>query len=310
MRIIFMGTPEFAIDSLEILLKSKHEVLAVVTVADKPAGRGKQLRASPIKIFAEANGLPVFQPKKLRDPEFIVAMDEFAPDLMVVVAFRMLPKVIWSIPKYGTLNLHAALLPDYRGAAPINWVLINGERTTGLTTFVIDEQIDTGSMLLSQKVAIPYGWNAGDLHDAMKVMGANLILQTVNGLETNSLTAIPQNDALSIHPAPKIKKEDCKIDWNRDAESLYNFIRGLSPYPTSWTLWHEKPVKIFEVAVAEHLETQATGSLQAIDGKLYCHCGQGVLEIKALQMPGKKRMAAADFLRGFKGDLDRWGEPR
>lgn len=306
MRIIFMGTPEFAIDSLEILLKSQHEVIGVVTVADKPAGRGKQLRSSPIKIFAEENNLPVFQPIKLKDPEFIGAMEELAPDLMVVVAFRMLPKVIWSIPKQGTLNLHAALLPDYRGAAPINWVIINGEKATGLTSFMIDEQIDTGGILLSQKVAIPYGWNAGDLHDSMKVMGANLILRTVNGLADGSLKPVPQDHSLSIHPAPKIKKEDCKIDWTRDAKSLYNFIRGLSPYPTSWTVWNNKPVKIYEATVVDHLEQQTPGSLQAIDGHLYCHCGTGALEIKTLQMAGKKRMTAADFLRGFKGELDRW----
>ncbi len=229
MRIVFMGTPDFAVPSLDILVKAGYEIGAVVTVPDKPAGRGQKLRPSPIKAYAESASLPILQPVKLRDPAFIQALQDLQPDLMVVVAFRMLPEMVWSIPRIGTFNLHASLLPDYRGAAPINWVIINGETRTGATTFFIDKQIDTGNMLLKTALDIPLDWTAGDLHDALMVQGAELVLETVKGIAAGQLEAKPQDDSLFQHHAPKIFKENCQINWAQPAQQVYNFIRGLSP---------------------------------------------------------------------------------
>ncbi|MEM8892045.1 MAG: methionyl-tRNA formyltransferase, partial [Bacteroidota bacterium] len=250
MRIIFMGTPEFSVPSLDILHKNGHEVVAVVTAQDKPAGRGRKIRKSAVKLYAEEEGLKVLQPGKLRDPQFIEALTELNPELMVVVAFRMLPEMVWSIPSIGTFNLHASLLPDYRGAAPINWAIINGEEKTGATTFFIDKKIDTGNLLLQREINIPEDWTAGDLHDDLMVKGAELVLETVQALEAGTVEAKAQDDSLFKNHAPKIFKEDCRIDWNQEAYKVNNFIRGLSPYPTSWTKLGEKVLKVYKAEIA------------------------------------------------------------
>ncbi len=302
-----MGTPEFAVASLQRLVESSYEVVGVVTAPDRPAGRGQKLKASPVKQYAEKQGIPIFQPVKLRNPHFVDAMENLRPDLMVVVAFRMLPELIWSIPRIGTFNLHASLLPDYRGAAPINWVLINGESRTGATTFFIDKQIDTGSLLLQRELEVPHEWNAGDLHDALMDMGAELVLDTVDGIAQEKLKPQPQDDSLFLHPAPKIFKEDCRIDWGQSAAKLYNFIRGLSPYPTAWTRMGDKQVKIFSAQLGPILDGEdIPGTLQISEDSLSVACIDRWLKITSLQMEGRKRMEASDFLRGQKEGLGRF----
>lgn len=304
-----MGTPDFAVPTLDLLIQQGHDLAAVITTPDRPAGRGKKLRPSPVKAAALAHGLLVLQPEKLRSPEFVQTLTDLAPDLAVVVAFRMLPEVVWSIPRIGTINLHASLLPDYRGAAPINWVLINGETQTGATTFFIDKKIDTGETLLKHPVDIPYEWTAGDLHDHLMHEGATLVGDTVSGLAEGSLTPRPQDDALALHPAPKIFKEDCQIDWHRSAEELYHFIRGLSPYPTAWTTLDDQNFKVFHSQIVPDLPLAVPGTLD-VDPKggfLRVACGTGWLELTEVQLQGKKRVLAGDFVRGYKGEMRRLG---
>lgn len=308
MRIIFMGTPEFAVPSLARLLHAHHEVVAVVTAPDRPSGRGRKLTPSPVKQYAQTQGIPVLQPEKLRDPAFLEALSSYEPDLMVVVAFRMLPEVVWSMPTHGTFNLHASLLPDYRGAAPINWVIMNGERTTGATTFLIDQQIDTGNLLLQRELDLPYEWSAGDLHDALMELGADLVLETVEGLAAGRLTPQPQDESKFQHKAPKIFKEDCRIDWQQPAERVYNHIRGLSPYPGAWTTYLAATVKLFATQIAEPLEAVAPGTIRVDrdELRLWVAAQDRWLEVLTIQMPGKKRLATADFLRGYKDTLTRF----
>lgn len=307
MRIIFMGTPDFANPTLEILVENDYEVVAVVTGPDRPAGRGKKLQPSPVKVCAEKLSIPVLQPEKLRNPEFVQALKDLKPDLAVVVAFRMLPEVVWSIPKMGTLNLHAALLPDYRGAAPINWVIINGETKTGATTFLIDKKIDTGAILLKTELDILPEWNAGDLHDEMMVRGADLVLKTVKALEAGEVTPQPQDHSAFTHPAPKIFKEDCRIDWSKDIEQIHNFVRGLSPYPTAWTTLNDKKIKVFATRPLFREPQGAAGTVIVEGHRLLVNCADGQIEITELQMEGKKRLATDIFMRGFKEELDHVG---
>lgn len=306
MRIVFMGTPDFSVPCLDKILQAGYEVTAVVTAPDRPSGRGRKLRPSPVKQYALEHGLTVLQPEKLRDPEFHAQLETAAPDLMVVVAFRMLPEVVWSMPSIGTFNLHASLLPDYRGAAPINWAIINGETKSGATTFMIDKKIDTGNLMLQQEVEIPADWTAGDLHDSLMIMGADLVLETVKGLEAGTLEAKPQDESLFKNKAPKIFKEDCEINWEQPARTVYNLIRGLSPYPTAWTAYGDQSVKLFLAQLTHEptLETEA-GTVRISDNhsQLFVACADEWLEIVSLQMPGKKRMPTADFLRGFKDEL-------
>lgn len=299
-----MGTPEFSVPSLDILLKNGHEIVAVVTAEDKPAGRGRKIRKSAVKQYAEQEGLTVLQPLKLRDPNFIGALTELKPELMVVVAFRMLPEMVWSIPSIGTFNLHASLLPDYRGAAPINWAIINGEEKTGATTFFIDKKIDTGNLLLQREIDIPADWTAGDLHDELMVKGAELVLETVQALEAGTVEAKAQDNSLFKNHAPKIFKEDCRIDWNQGAFKVHNFIRGLSPYPTSWTKLGEKMLKISRAEIAHLHGGNLPGSIHVQEDKLFISCADGLLEIKELQLEGKKRMKTEDFLRGYKQEFE------
>lgn len=298
---IFMGTPEFAVPSLDILVKAGYDVAGVVTVPDKPAGRGQKLRPSPVKVYAEANDLPLLQPVRLRDPEFISELERLNPDLMIVVAFRMLPEIVWKIPRIGTFNLHSSLLPDYRGAAPINWAVINGEEQTGVTTFFIDHKIDTGNILLQRETKIPEDWTAGDLHDHLMMVGAELVLETVEQLAGGNISPKPQENTRAVHHAPKIFKEDCKVDWDQPAQKVYDFIRGLSPYPTAWTMLEDKSLKLFRAEKVESLTDRPPGTFQIDNDQLMVACQDKWLNITDLQLEGKKRMLTPDFLRGFKG---------
>ena len=305
-KIIYMGTPEFAVAPLKALLDNGYNVVAVVTVPDRPKGRGLQLAESDVKKFACSKNIPVLQPEKLRDENFLKELASFDADIFIVVAFRMLPQCVWQMPKFGTFNLHGSLLPRYRGAAPINWAIINGEKETGVTTFFIDEQIDTGKILMQEHCPVEPRETMGTLHDKLMSMGASLVVETVRGLEAGTLKAVAQNNTPC--PAPKITKETCRIDWNRSAQQIDAQIRGLSPYPGATTVLEgeEKSidVKIYSTDLCNAtLQKESVGSLTT-DGKTYIRivCGDGnQLAIKELQMAGKKRMKTEDFLRGFRG---------
>jgi methionyl-tRNA formyltransferase len=309
LRIVFMGTPEFAVATLGSLLMNEYNVVSVVTAPDKPAGRGRKITKSAVKEFAELSNLPVLQPSNLRDQEFIAQLKILNADIFVVVAFRMLPEDVWKMPPLGTINLHASLLPDYRGAAPINHAIINGETITGVTTFFIDEKIDTGNILLREEVHISPSENAGDLHDKLMKEGARLVIKTISGLAEKRLNAIPQEklhgEKVSPKLAPKIHPNDCIIDWNNDPVSLHNFIRGLAPYPCakSWFTSASSTVsfKIFESQPEIEKHTHKAGSIIS-DGKhfLKISCKDGYLSIASLQLEGKKRMNTVEFLRGFR----------
>lgn len=295
-----MGTPDFAVPTLTAIQESDHEVVGVVTAPDKPAGRGRKLQSSPVKKYAEAEDLAVFQPVKLRNPDFVEAMKALEADFMVVVAFRMLPQMVWELPKIGTFNLHAALLPDYRGAAPINWVLINGERQTGMTTFFIDKQIDTGNILLQESMEIPLEWTAGDLHDEMMVKGAGLVMRTIEGIASGKLAPKQQDDSLFKHHAPKIFKEDCRIIWDQSSEKIYHFIRGLSPFPTAWTTLEGNQLKIFFSKLSELKEEGEAGVIKVLQDQLFVKAADGWLEITELQLAGRKRMPTKVWLQGIR----------
>ncbi|MBB1647541.1 MULTISPECIES: methionyl-tRNA formyltransferase [unclassified Sphingobacterium] len=304
MRIIFMGTPDFAVASLEALIQSGEQVVAVVTVPDKPAGRGQKIHESAVKIFATQHNIPVLQPVKLRDEAFLDELKSFQADLQVVVAFRMLPEIVWNMPKFGTINVHASLLPQYRGAAPINHAIINGEKESGVTTFLLQHEIDTGNILLSKKVAIKETDNAGDLHDNLMVAGAETLLQTIQQLKAGTLQPKPQEVLLTTEPlkhAPKIFKEDCKINWDQPTAQVYNFIRGLSPYPAAFTLLNDKVLKIY--STEKELVNTATipGTIET-DKKSFLKIAaqDGYIVISDLQLEGKKRMNVVDFLKGYR----------
>ncbi len=304
MRIVFMGTPEFAVASLDILVQNGYDVVGVITVPDKPAGRGQQIQQSAVKKYALEKGLTVLQPEKLKEESFINELKNLKADLQIVVAFRMLPEIVWNMPPLGTYNLHGSLLPKYRGAAPINWAVINGETESGVTTFKLKHEIDTGNMLFQAKTPISKTTTAGELHDSLMHIGAELVLKSVKAIESGNYELKPQNDAQSIH-APKLFKETCKINWNDKAETIYNLIRGLSPYPTAFTEFIDKNnqvvgVKIFKTEMQETAHTYHIGDAIS-DGKaLKVACSNGFIHIKELQMAGKKRMLTEEFLRGFK----------
>ena len=304
MRIIFMGTPDFAVASLEALIQSGEQVVAVVTVPDKPAGRGQKIHESAVKIFAAQHNIPVLQPVKLRDEAFLNELRSFQADLQVVVAFRMLPEMVWNMPKFGTINVHASLLPQYRGAAPINHAIINGEKESGVTTFLLQHEIDTGNILLSKKVTIKETDNAGDLHDKLMVAGAETLLQTIQQLKAGTLQPKPQDDliaATSLKHAPKIFKEDCKINWNQPTAQVYNFIRGLSPYPAAFTLLNEKVLKIYRTE-KELVNTPTIPGTIETDKKSFLKIAaqDGYIVISDLQLEGKKKMNVVDFLKGYR----------
>src|SRR5690606_27264367 len=302
MSIIFMGTPDFAVASLKALLEAGENVVAVVTAADKPAGRGQKLQQSAVKRYALEQDLPILQPTNLKDPSFLAELKGYHADLQVVVAFRMLPEVVWDMPKKGTINLHASLLPQYRGAAPINHAIINGEKESGVTTFLLQHEIDTGNILFSEKVAIEDNYTAGDLHDQLMNVGAKLLVKTVSALKDNKVTGIPQvANSGYLKAAPKIHKEDCRIDWSKSSNNVYNFIRGLSPYPTAFTKLNGKILKIFKATLLFELHDIPDGDYKS-DGKsfLYYACPDGYIDVKVLQLEGKKKMDISDFLRGYR----------
>lgn len=300
-RIVFMGTPEFAVASLRALVEEGNEVVGVVTTPDKPVGRhGSRLQPSPVKCFALEQGLPVLQPEKLRDPAFLQALSAWRADLQVVVAFRMLPEVVWAMPPLGTFNLHASLLPQYRGAAPINWAIINGETRTGITTFLLDRQIDTGRILLQESTPIAPDDTAGTLHDRLMQMGAGLVCRTVDLLQAGRATPVEQKPVGELRAAPKLFRDTCRIDWSQSAEQVRNFIRGLSPYPGAWTELGEGQLKVYESCLVGGGEGDI-GLLAVREGQLLARCADGWLRLTQVQASGKRRMDDATFVRGWRG---------
>lgn len=300
MRIIFLGTPEFAVPSLQILVENGYEIAAVVTAPDKPAGRGKQMQISEVKQYALSQNLPILQPEKLKSPEFLAQIKALKADLQIVVAFRMLPEVVWAMPPLGTFNLHASLLPKYRGAAPINWAIINGETETGITTFFLQHEIDTGNIIFQEKEPIFPQDTAGDLYQRLMHKGAKLVLKTVQAIEQNQIIAQPQVG--EITHAPKIFRETCQIDWNKSATEIHNFVRGLAPYPAAWTTLAEKNCKIYEINPNPVILPKKVkiGDFYT-DGKILAFkAATDWIEVKDLQIEGKKRMIASEFLKGFR----------
>jgi methionyl-tRNA formyltransferase len=297
-----MGTPDFAVSSLKKLVEAGCQIVAVVTAPDKPAGRGMQLQETAVKKYAESKGIVVLQPEKLKSELFLNQLSALKADMQIVVAFRMLPEIVWNMPPMGTLNLHGSLLPQYRGAAPINWAIINGEEYTGVTTFKLKHEIDTGDILLAEKIAIDENETAGTLHDKMKEIGAQLLLKTVKELAENKIIEIPQDFNETLKHAPKIFSATCLIDWNNGCENINNLIRGLSPYPAAYSLLDEKKLKIFS-AKTEHtsINVNEIGHYKT-DGKTYLKfcCKDGYINIIELQLEGKKRMLTEEFLRGYR----------
>jgi len=300
LRIVFMGTPEFAVPSLERLHDSGFEIAAVVTSIDKLGGRGgRQLLESAVKRAAVARGIPVLQPEKLRDPAFLDALRSLKADLQVVVAFRMLPEAVWAMPRLGTINLHSSLLPRYRGAAPINWAVIRGERETGLTTFFIRQAIDTGDVLLQARTPIGENETAGELHDRLMEIGADLLLETVRGIEAGTLQARPQDDAEAT-PAPKIFHDTCRIDFGLSLGELHNFIRGMSPYPGAWTLLDGEELKLLRARPEAADHNLQPGTMLVEKRQIRIAVPGGYLHIEELQPQGKRRMSAGDFINGWR----------
>lgn len=299
-RIVFMGTPEFAVASLAKLFDAGCKIVGVITAPDKPAGRGMDLQQSAVKKYAIEKGLHILQPEKLKNPEFIEQLRSLNADLQIVVAFRMLPEIVWNMPPMGTLNLHGSLLPQYRGAAPINWAIINGEAYTGVTTFKLKHEIDTGDILLNERITIEKNETAGTLHDKMKAIGAEVLLKTVIGLAAGTITEKPQ-EHFNIKHAPKIFTETCAINWNKTGTDINNLIRGLSPYPAAFTHLDGKKLKIFAAVIEKTSPASTTGTYET-DGKHFLKfaCNDGYISITDLQLEGKKRMKVEDFLRGYR----------
>lgn len=293
-----MGTPQFAVPSLDMLIQNGHEISAVVTVPDKPKGRGQKLGISEVKQYALDNNLRILQPVKLRDENFLNELKELQPDLIIVVAFRILPSIIFDIPKYGIFNLHGSLLPKYRGAAPINRAIINGDKETGVTTFFLKEKVDTGNIILQEKLDIRENDTFGEIYDKLSVIGANLVLETVREIEKGEVKIMEQKDEHST-PAPKIFKEDCRIDWRKSSEEIHNFIRGLSPHPTAFSTLDGKIFKIYRTLKTEKVSNSPAGTLIKEGKKLFVNTNDNMLEILELQLEGKKRVKAIDFLNGI-----------
>lgn len=302
MRIVYLGTPDFAVAGLQALVENGYNIVAVVTMPDKPAGRGHQMQFSPVKEYALSQGIPVLQPEKLKDPEFVEQLRSYQADLQIVTAFRMLPEVVWAMPRLGTFNVHGSLLPQYRGAAPINWAVINGEKETGLTTFMLKHEIDTGNMILQERIAIGDNEDVGSVHDRLMELSKQMVLKTVRLIEEcdregKPLPTFPQPELPDLKLAPKIFKEDCQIDFTKTAQEIHNFVRGLSPYPGAWTddqrmlsVCKASPIKVFKVAISPVPEQK---------GHIIVPCADGYIDILELQAPGKKRMDAKSYLNGL-----------
>ncbi len=303
LRIVYMGTPDFAVESLRALVEGGYNVVAVVTMPDKPMGRhGSVLQPSPVKQYATEHGLKVMQPEKLKDPEFVEELRGLNADLQVVVAFRMLPEVVWSMPRFGTINAHASLLPKYRGAAPINWAVINGETETGVTTFLLKHEIDTGDIIDQVRIPIAESDNVEVVHDRLMALSGELVVKTVDSIIDGTFKTTPQDDIKDVEPtpAPKIFRDTCRIDWNQSTKRIYDFVRGLSPYPAAWTMLAGKSVKIYEVSKNTQNNQDKPGTITS-DGKTYLRVqtADGTLDILTLQLEGKKKMPVEDLLRGM-----------
>lgn len=303
LRIIFMGTPEFAVGILDTILQHQYEVVGVITAADKPAGRGQKIKYSAVKEYALAHQLPLLQPTNLKDESFLSELKALNANLQIVVAFRMLPKVVWEMPSLGTFNLHASLLPNYRGAAPINWAIINGENKTGVTTFFIDDKIDTGAMILNAETPVSKTETAGELHDRLMLLGSETVIQTLKLIEKGNVTTTIQQDTADIKTAYKLNKENCKIDWTKSASTIHNLIRGLSPYPAAWCFMSDKGeewnVKIYEATILEESHSLNIGQLICTKKELKIAVQNGFIQIKSLQFPGKKKMTSSELLNGI-----------
>lgn len=303
LRIVFMGTPEFAVGILDTIIKNNYEVVGVITAADKPAGRGQKIKYSAVKEYAVEHNLTLLQPTNLKDETFLEELKALNANLQIVVAFRMLPKVVWEMPSLGTFNLHASLLPNYRGAAPINWAIINGETKTGVTTFFIDDKIDTGAMILSSEIAIEPTENVGQLHNRLMHLGSETVVDTLALIEKGNVTTTIQKDTAEIKTAYKLNKENCKIDWTKSASEINNLIRGLSPYPVAWCFFSDKEeewnVKIYEAKIISEEHTKTVGSLICTKKEMKIAVENGFIQILSLQFPGKKKMSTPEFLNGI-----------
>ncbi|MGJ8733466.1 methionyl-tRNA formyltransferase [Cellulophaga fucicola] len=303
LRIVFMGTPDFAVTILDSLLQNKYTVVGVITAPDKPAGRGRKIHTSAVKQYAEKNNLNILQPTNLKDPGFIKELEDLKANLQIVVAFRMLPKVVWQMPKHGTFNLHASLLPQYRGAAPINWAIINGETETGVTTFFIDDKIDTGETILHKKINITATENAGVLHDRLMNLGAELVIETLVQIENGSVNTKKQEDNSNLKLAYKIHKDTCKIDWTANATKTYNLIRGLSPYPAAWTTLYNDdngtPLKVYTTELEETEHNLSPGKLVFDKKTIKVAVPNGYIKLLEIQLSGKRRMKTSDVLNGL-----------
>jgi methionyl-tRNA formyltransferase len=303
LKIVFMGTPEFAVGILDTIINNNYEVVGVITAADKPAGRGQKVKYSAVKEYALEHNLKLLQPTNLKDETFLEELRSLKANLQVIVAFRMLPEVVWRMPKYGTFNLHASLLPNYRGAAPINWAIINGETKTGVTTFFIDDKIDTGAMILSKETQINEEENAGALHDRLMHIGCEAVIETLAVIESGNVATIIQKDPDDIKTAYKLNKENCKIDWTKPARDIYNLIRGLSPYPSAWCFFNdgaeEWNVKIYEAKIIDENHNYTIGEIITNKKEIKIAVQDGFIQILNLQFPGKKRMNANELLNGI-----------
>jgi methionyl-tRNA formyltransferase len=303
LRIVFMGTPEFAVGILDTIIKNNYTVVGVITAADKPAGRGQKIKYSAVKEYALANNLSLLQPTNLKDEDFLAELKSLNANLQIVVAFRMLPEVVWRMPELGTFNLHASLLPNYRGAAPINWAIINGDTKTGVTTFFIDDKIDTGAMILSSEIEITPNENAGYLHDRLMLLGSGTVLETLALIEKENVTTTIQKENPEIKTAYKLNKENCKIDWTKSATEIYNLIRGLSPYPSAWCFFQDKNeewnVKIHEAKMILEDHTIVVGSLICSKKEMRIAVKDGFIEVISIQFPGKKKMNVGELLNGI-----------
>ncbi|KAF2513685.1 methionyl-tRNA formyltransferase [Flavobacterium zhairuonense] len=303
LRIIFMGTPEFAVGILDTIIKNNYEVVGVITAADKPAGRGQKIKYSAVKEYALENNLTLLQPTNLKDESFLSELKALNANLQIVVAFRMLPKVVWEMPSLGTFNLHASLLPNYRGAAPINWAIINGETKTGVTTFFIDDKIDTGAMILNSEIAIEPTENAGQLHDRLMNLGSTTVIDTLKVIESGKVTTTIQEDNDEIKTAYKLNKENCKIDWTKSGQEINDLIRGLSPYPSAWCFLKDKNeelnIKIYEAKLIAEAHSYESGKLVSSKKEIKIAVKDGFIQLLSLQFPGKKRMQAVEILNGI-----------
>lgn len=304
LKIVFMGTPDFAVETLSRILEEGYEVVGVVTAPDRPAGRGRKLQESAVKKFSVAKGLKILQPTNLKSQNFLEQLQSLQANVQVIVAFRMLPEAVWKMPEYGTFNLHASLLPQYRGAAPINWAVMNGELETGVSTFFIDDKIDTGDMILQQKVNIFPLETAGDLHDKLMIIGADLVVETLKRIQKGSVATTIQEKSTVLKPAPKLNRENTRIDWERPLNEIFNFVRGLSPFPTAWTILkngnEEVMMKIYAVEKLETTHQFEIGKINEEDKEVKIAVKNGFLTLKEIQLPGKRKMAVKDLLNGYK----------